>query len=91
MSSLMTLSYIIKAKFRRKCLLIRLELFFILLSILFLTRIHCWTSGIYPKLPSPEPTCDNVECLHGYCLGSICHCDFGWQGISCDRCGGRIR
>jgi len=32
-----------------------------------------------------------VECQHGRCVENKCVCDSGWEGNSCQFCGGRVR
>lgn len=29
-------------------------------------------------------TCGGQTCRHGKCLGSVCHCDEGWEGATCE-------
>lgn len=97
MSCLITLLFIIKAKFRRKSFRkmfhqLSLLLFILLLNDFIILNIKCWSlSGIYPKLQRPELVCDNDNCINGFCVGELCVCHFGWRGSSCDQCGGRIR
>lgn len=84
MGSLVTLSYLIKAKFRRKWPLVSS-----LLVSLAIASFHfqlCNTS-----FHSELSQCDSTQCIHGSCNSNQCICDFGWQGPHCDQCGGRIR
>ncbi len=29
--------------------------------------------------------CSGVKCVEGYCDQGTCKCDFGWEGIACDK------
>lgn len=79
------LSYLIKAKFRRKYS----YNFIIILIILLINLIELIVShSISPSSPS---TCGDVLCFHGQCRDGRCICDNGWQGSACHRCGGRIK
>lgn len=73
-----TLSYIVKAKFRRKWLLI-------VVAALLLHWAQC------SFLSTSGTSCDDTQCLHGLCFDGRCVCKPGWQGTACDQCGGRIR
>lgn len=100
MSSSVTLTYIIKAKFRRKDIpaprtLMRwkqLSIFcslaasYLLLTTFLLEPIE----GSF--LPAVSISCGGTTCLHGNCVdNNRCECHRGWQGPACDTCDGRLK
>lgn len=78
------LSYLIKAKFKRKyfphLIVVSIVLFQLIGSVLS-----------HSVSPSSSSTCGDVLCFHGTCQDGRCICDNGWQGSACHRCGGRIK
>ncbi len=84
MASFLMLSYLIKAKFRRKWILD--FIFFSIYLSSIIPQMYC--HSISPSLVS---TCGDVLCFHGSCLDGRCVCETGWQGSACHRCQGRIR
>ncbi|XP_015604179.1 attractin isoform X2 [Cephus cinctus] len=38
-----------------------------------------------------ESTCDLDSCINGDCVNGSCVCHEGWQGPSCQYCGGKVR
>lgn len=104
-----TLSYLIKAKFRRKVVdgramrkhydkfhaitLAWLVSIFIIsaCSASFLSTSASLEVGSGSNGEDDNGLCGNsTVCVHGVCHYDICVCDFGWQGVACDQCGGRI-
>ncbi|XP_054167519.1 attractin-like protein 1 [Oppia nitens] len=88
MASVQVLVYLIRAKFKRKCLWSPIDLLFV--SIVLCELFAASITGHSISLSSPS-TCGDVLCFHGICHDGRCICDAGWQGSACHRCGGRIK
>src|SRR6218665_2698500 len=92
------ISFIVKAKFRRKALS-PFTLMLLLFSFLaFFTLSQCSFSNSNSSIvwhnitsdPSAKSGPDSITCVNGFCVDSHCQCLFGWQGADCGQCGGRI-
>ncbi|XP_076364577.1 attractin-like protein 1 isoform X2 [Tachypleus tridentatus] len=68
--------------FRKRKIILNISRSFLLF---FFTLLMCIETIL------AEGKCGDVECVHGSCRDGRCLCDPGWQGLSCQRCGGRVR
>src|SRR2546426_163642 len=84
MESLLMLMFLIKAKFRRKLVMMYLVLIFNIFLLIDSIVGHSLS-------PPSSSSCGDVLCIHGNCQEGRCVCERGWQGSACHRCGGRIK
>ncbi|XP_075233105.1 attractin-like protein dsd isoform X2 [Lycorma delicatula] len=70
--------FLFKTKYRRKCDVYDVCL---LLALVY--------SSVFTVLCSAK--CSDVHCVNGECVNGTCVCLDGWQGPSCQFCGGKVR
>lgn len=76
---LQMLFFLFKSKYRRKYLFGPICIFVVFLSSTFIDVVL-------------SANCTSLECVNGVCVnGTNCVCFDGWQGPSCQFCGGKVR
>ncbi|XP_054290142.1 attractin-like protein 1 [Macrosteles quadrilineatus] len=70
--------FLFKSKYRRKC---NIQEIFICLVIIYSSVLNVMCSA----------KCSDVHCVNGECINGTCVCFDGWQGPSCQFCGGKVR
>lgn len=72
--------FLFKSKYRRKSNLVGCICCMIIISI-YIVNVECHSND-----------CFNVFCNgNGKCINGTCVCFDGWQGSSCQFCGGKVR
>ncbi|XP_046382799.1 attractin-like protein 1 isoform X2 [Ischnura elegans] len=70
--------FLFKSKYRRKC--------YFRQGVLYLfVAFSCYVSVVN------SGKCSEVQCVNGACVNGTCVCFDGWQGSSCQFCGGKVR
>lgn len=70
--------FLFKSKYRRK---FSFQQIFVCLVVVY--------SSVFNVMCSAK--CSDVHCTNGECVNGTCVCYDGWQGPSCQFCGGKVR